>query len=173
VLDALELLATRHAFTADDVDKVIVRLGTRSASVVSNREMPNVCLQHVVAVMLLDGTVSFHAAHDVARMHDPSVLRARAKVEVVPDDELERRAPRREAIVTLVLNDGAELSQHVQAVRGTADNPMPREEVVAKGRDLMTPVLGARKCAGLIERVLGLESIGDVRDLRPFLQPTG
>jgi 2-methylcitrate dehydratase PrpD len=127
----------------------------------------------LVAVMLLDGTVSFHAAHDVARMQDPSLLRVRAKVELVPDDELERRAPRREANVTLVLTDGAELNQHVQAVRGTADNPMPREEVVVKCRDLMAPVLGAAKCAGLIDRVLGLESTGDVRDLRPFLQPTG
>jgi hypothetical protein len=72
-----------------------------------------------------------------------------------------------------VLKDGAELSQHVQAVRGTADNPMPRAEVVAKCRDLMTPVVGAAKCEGLIDRVLGLESMANVRDLRPFLQPTG
>jgi 2-methylcitrate dehydratase PrpD len=172
-LDALELLATKRRFTANEVDKVVVRLGTRSASVVSNREMPDVCLQHLVAVMLLDGTVSFHAAHDVARMQDPSLLQVRAKVKLVPDDELERRAPRREANVTLVLTDGAELNQHVQAVRGTADNPMRREEVVAKCRDLMAPVLGGAKCAGLVDRVLGLESMGNVRDLRPFLQPTG
>jgi 2-methylcitrate dehydratase PrpD len=172
-LDALELLATKRRFTANEVDKVVVRLGTRSASVVSNREMPDVCLQHLIAVMLLDGTVSFHAAHDVARMQDPFLLRVRAKVELVPDDELERRAPRREANVTLVLTDGAELKQHVQAVRGTADNPMLREEVVAKCRDLVAPVLGAAKCTGLIESVLGLESMGNVRELRPFLQPTG
>jgi 2-methylcitrate dehydratase PrpD len=172
-LDALELLATRRRFTADEVDRVVVRLGTRSASVVSNRDIPDICLQHMVAVMLLDGTVSFDAAHDVARMRDPDLLRVRAKVELVPDDELDRRAPRREANVTLVLNDGSELSQHVEAVRGTADNPMPREEVAAKCRDLMTPVLGTGKCAALIERVLGLERMGNVRDLRPFLQPAG
>jgi 2-methylcitrate dehydratase PrpD len=127
----------------------------------------------MVAVMLLDGTVSFDAAHDVARMQDPDLLRVRAKVELVPDDELDRRAPRREANVSLLLRDGTELSQHVQAVRGTADNPMPRDEVVAKCHDLMTPVLGAAKCAGLVEHVLGLERMGDVRDLRPFLRPTG
>ncbi|MFL5058862.1 MAG: MmgE/PrpD family protein [Xanthobacteraceae bacterium] len=173
VLDALELLAARRPFTAEEVEKVIVRLGTRSASVVSNREIPDICLQHMVAVMLLDGTVSFHAAHDVARMQDPFLLRVRAKVELVPDDELERRAPRREANVTLVLDDGTELTQHVEAVRGTADNPMPREEVIAKCRDLITPVLGAAKCAGLIERVLGLEGVGNVQELRPFLQPAG
>jgi len=68
--------------------------------------------------MLIDGTVSFHAAHDVARMQDASVLRQRGKVELAGDRELERRAPRREAIVTVALSDGSELSEHVQAVRG-------------------------------------------------------
>jgi 2-methylcitrate dehydratase PrpD len=103
-------------------------------------------------------------------MRDPAVLRERAKVELVGDAELERRAPRREAIVNVVLADGTELNEHVAAVRGTSDNPMPRDEVVAKCRDLMTPVLGAAACGELIERVLGLERITDMRDLRSLLQ---
>src|SRR5215216_2438165 len=169
-LDALELLLQRRRFDAGAVNKVIVRLGTREASVVNNRDIPDICLQHMVAVMLLDGNVSFHAAHDVARMQDPSLLRVRAKVELVPDDELERRAPRREANVTVMLADGSELREHVQAVRGTADNPMPRDEVIAKCRDLMTPVLGTTKCTALIERVLAIESAPDMQELRPLLQ---
>jgi 2-methylcitrate dehydratase PrpD len=169
-LDALELMLQRHPFTAGEVRKVVVRLGTRSASVVNNRDIPDICLQHMVAVMLIDGTVSFDASHDVARMRDPAVLRERAKVELVGDAELERRAPRREAIVDVVLADGSELREHVAAVRGTSDNPMPRDEVVAKCRDLMTPVLGAAACGELIERVLGLERITDMRDLRSLLQ---
>ena len=47
--------------------------------------MPDICLQHMVAVMLLDKTASFKAAHDKARMKDPAVLRQRAKVQLVPD----------------------------------------------------------------------------------------
>jgi 2-methylcitrate dehydratase PrpD len=169
-LDALELMLQRHPFTAGEVCKVVVRLGTRSASVVNNRDIPDICLQHMVAVMLIDGTVSFDASHDMARMRDPAVLRERAKVELVGDAELERRAPRREAIVDVVLADGSELREHVAAVRGTSDNPMPRDEVVAKCRDLMTPVLGAAACGELIDRVLGLERITDMRDLRSLLQ---
>src|SRR5262245_14070270 len=167
-LDALELMLKRRPFKADDVRKVVVRLGTRESSVVNNRDIPDICLQHLVAVMLIDGTVSFHAAHDVPRMHDAATLRQRAKVELVPDEELDRKV--REAIVIVTLADGTELNEHVRAVRGTADNPMPRAEVVAKCRDLMAPVLGTEKCAALIERVLTLESLGNVRDLRPLLQ---
>jgi 2-methylcitrate dehydratase PrpD len=112
--------------------------------------------------------VSFNASHDVPRMRDPAALRERAKVELVPDGELEKRV--REAIVEVTLADGTVLSEHVRAVRGTADNPMPRDEVVAKCRDLLTPVLGPAKSVELIERVLGLERLGDIRDLRPLLQ---
>ena len=47
--------------------------------------------------------------------------------------------PRREGIVDVVLNNGMRLSEHVTAVRGTFDNPMPRDEVIAKARDLIAP----------------------------------
>jgi hypothetical protein len=47
---------------------------------------------------------------------------------------------------------------------------MTRDEVVAKARELMTPVLGAEKCSKLIERVLGLDTVKDIRELRPSLQ---
>jgi 2-methylcitrate dehydratase PrpD len=167
-LDALELMMKRRPFAADQVQKVVVRLGTREASVVNDRDIPDICLQHMVAVMLLDKTVSFHAAHDVPRLKDAEALRQRAKVELRPDEELDRRV--REAKVTVVLADGTELSEHVKAVRGTADNPMPREEVVAKCRDLIAPVMGAETCAQLIGRVLALESVGNIQALRPLLQ---
>jgi hypothetical protein len=62
------------------------------------------------------------------------------------------------------------LTEHVAAVRGTAENPMSREEVIAKSRDLMSPVLGEAKCTSLIEKVLNLESLKNVRELRPLLQ---
>ncbi|HWO35075.1 MAG TPA: hypothetical protein VNO32_40300, partial [Candidatus Acidoferrum sp.] len=135
-----------------------------------NRDMPDICLQHLVAVMLLDKTVSFRAAHDKARMQDPAVLVERAKVQLVPDESLEKLIPVRVAVVEVTLNDGTQLSERVDAVRGTPDNPMPREEVVAKARDLMAPVLGAAACSKLIERMLELDKVKDIRQLRPLLQ---
>jgi hypothetical protein len=41
---------------------------------------------------------------------------------------------------------------------------------VAKARELMTPVLGSAKTGKLIDRVLGLENVKDIRELRPLLQ---
>ncbi len=107
-LDALENLRKRRAFDAADVQKVTVRVATSEANTVNNREMPDICLQHMVAVMLLDKTASFDAAHDKPRMQDAAVLRERAKVQLIPDEELEREYPRRETIVEVTLEQRGE-----------------------------------------------------------------
>jgi 2-methylcitrate dehydratase PrpD len=169
-LDALENLQKRQPFHADQVKQVVVRVATSAAYTVNNRDMPDICLQHLVAVMLLDKTVFFRAAHDKARMQDSSVLHERAKVQLVPDADLEKLIPVRVAVVEVTLSDGTLLSERVEHVRGTPENPMTRDEVVAKARELMTPVLGADKCSRLIERVLGLDAVKDIRELRPLLQ---
>jgi 2-methylcitrate dehydratase PrpD len=169
-LDALENLRKRHPFQADQVKQVVVRAATSAAYTVNNRDMPDICLQHLVAVMVIDKTVSFRAAHDKARMQDPATLRERAKVQLVPDEELEKLIPVRVAIVEVTLADGTRLTEHVEHVRGTPENPMTRDEVVAKARELMTPVLGAATCSNLIERVLALDTAKHVRELRPLLQ---
>jgi 2-methylcitrate dehydratase PrpD len=169
-LDAMEILWNRRPFEADEVRKVVIRLATSQGRIVNSREMPDVCLQHLIAVRLIDKTVSFQTTHDKARMQDPAVLRQRAKVQLILDEEFERRIPRYESVVTITLADGTELSHHVEAVRGTAQNPMTRDEVAAKSRDLVTPVLGPATCTKLIDAVLALEKAKDIRELRPFLQ---
>ena len=47
---------------------------------------------------------------------------------------------------------------------------MSRDEIVAKARDLVTPVFGAEKCNKLIEKIFNLDEVRDVRELRPLLQ---
>ena len=169
-LDCIYNILKKHPVNPDDVKTVVVRLANTEARVVDNREMPDICLQHMVSVMILDKTASFAAAHDKARMKDPAVLRMRAKVQLVPSAELEKMEPARQAIVEITLNDGTVLSERVNDVRGTVDNPMTREEVVQKARDLVEPVLGKANCATLVDKILNLEKVSNVRELRSVLQ---
>jgi 2-methylcitrate dehydratase PrpD len=169
-LDALDNLLRRRPFEADQVQRIVVRLATSAGAVVNNREIPDICLQHMVAVMIVDKTASFAAAHDKARMQEPMILKQRAKVELVLDEELERKMPQRQAIVEVTLGDGTRLVERVETVRGTAANPMDRSEVVIKCRDLTAPVLGKAAAERLIETVLALETARDIRLLRPLLQ---
>src|SRR5437667_3418569 len=96
-LDALETLLKQQAFEPDQVREMIVRMDPRT-SVVNNREMPDVCIQHILAVMLLDKTLTFRSAHDKPRMHDAAVVRQRAKVRLDPAAG--------QAFLTVVLADG-------------------------------------------------------------------
>lgn len=169
-LDAIEAIRAKHPFEADQVKKVTVRLAPSVANVVDNRDIPDICLQHMVAVMLIDKTVSFQAAHDKTRMQDSGVLKQRAKVDLVRDEELAKLLPARETVVDIELNDGTKLSERVSAVRGTPRNPMSRNEITDKARDLIAPVLGRDMAARLIETVFDLEKQTDIRGLRKLLQ---
>jgi 2-methylcitrate dehydratase PrpD len=169
-LDAVEIIRGRHPFAAEQVDRVIVRMAPTVATVVDNRDIPDICLQHMVAVMLLDKTASFKATHDKPRMKDAAVLRQRSKVQLVSDEALARLLPVRVAVVEITLTDGTRLTERVEAVRGTPRNPMSTAEVIEKCKDLVTPVIGPQATARLIETVLAIEALPDIRRLRPLLQ---
>jgi 2-methylcitrate dehydratase PrpD len=169
-LDCLYIILKKHPVNPADVKSIVVRLANTEARVVDNREMPDICLQHMVAVMIIDKTASFHAAHDKPRMKDPAVLAVRAKVQLVPSEELEKLEPSRQAIVEITLNDGTVLSERVTDVRGTVENPMTREEVIQKCRDLVEPVLGKESCNNLVDKIMGIEKVKDIRELRSVLQ---
>jgi 2-methylcitrate dehydratase PrpD len=115
-LDALEILLNLHHCAPEQVKEVVVRVATHEATIVDNREIPDICLQHLMAVMLIDKTVSFKSAHETARMEDAAVFRQRAKVQLVQDEELERLMPRRETIVEVLLSDGTRLRERVGTV---------------------------------------------------------
>ncbi len=169
-LDALEIIRKQRPFDADQVQQIVVRLATDEAAIVNNREIPDICVQHMLAVALLDKTVTFASAHDSARLKDPATLRERAKINLLPDEELERLMPLRVAVLEVTLTDGTHLNGRVDNVRGTPENPMTRDEIIAKARDLITPVLGAPKCANLIGKVFDLERVTNIRELRSLLQ---
>jgi 2-methylcitrate dehydratase PrpD len=170
-LDAIDNLRKKHPFEADQVKKVDVRMGGSDAKTVNDREMPDISLQHMVAVMLLDKTASFAAAHDRPRMKDPAVLKQKAKVSLIGDKELEDLKPLRISVVEITLNDGTVLKERVDDVRGTAENPMTRDEVITKARDLMNPVIGTANTQKLIAGVMEIEKVKSIRELAAYLQP--
>ena len=169
-LDSLSYLIKTHKIKADDVEKIVVRVSHQGAKTTDNRSMPDINMQYMMAVMLIDGTATLEAAHDEKRMHDPKVLAVRRRVELYGDDELQRALPVRQAIIELTLRDGSTLRHHTLDVRGTANNPMTRDEVDEKCFLLCGPVLGKQRAHALVDAVWRLEQIKDVRALRPLLQ---
>jgi 2-methylcitrate dehydratase PrpD len=168
-LDSLLELIKENAIGARDVDSVQIRVAHQGANTTDNRNMPDICMQHMCAVMLLDGTVTFKSSHDERRMRHPKVLELRRRITLKGDDELTRAMPSRQGIVEVRLRDGRTLRHHTKAVRGTAENPMTRAEVDVKSYDLLAPVLGKARARRLCNTVWELGKLRDVRKLRPLL----
>ena len=169
-LDALLDLIRTHSIKAEEVKKLVVRVAHQGANTVNNRDMPDICMQHMCAVMLIDGIVTFESAHDEKRMKDRKVLDVRSRIELYGDDALTRAMPSRQAIIELALTDGRELRHHVKAVRGTSDNPMTRAEVDEKCFHLLAPILGRKRARLLCDTVWTLEEVSSLRSLRPLLR---
>ncbi|HSA81860.1 MAG TPA: MmgE/PrpD family protein [Geminicoccaceae bacterium] len=169
-LDALETLMRAHGLGAQDVAGLTVRLPDDRIHLVDDRGIPNLCAQHLLAVLLLDGELGFNAAHGKARMRDPAVLALRRHIRLIPDAALTRALPPRQAIVELDTRDDRRLAHHTRAVRGTPDDPMERHEVEAKAEDLLAPVLGPERARALVAQVRQIERQTSVRALRPLLQ---
>jgi 2-methylcitrate dehydratase PrpD len=169
-LDALLDLIRANNIRADDVKKLVVRVAHQGAHTVNNRDMPDICMQHMCAVMLIDGIVTFESAHDEKRMRDRKVLDVRSRIELYGDDALTAAMPSRQGIVELTLKNGRELRHHVKAVRGTSDNPMTRAEVDEKCFHLLAPILGKKRARLLCDTVWTIEDVSSMRALRPLLR---
>ena len=168
-LDALAALIATHGLKAEEVKSLIVHMPDDRLHIVDNRDIPDISLQHLLAVTLIDGDLTFASSHETARMADPAVLTLRAKIRAVPSAELTVARPARQAIVVVETTDGRVLEKRTFAVLGTPDNPMSEAEVEAKAADLMTPVIGAARSRELIETLRDPAAIADMATLRPLL----
>jgi 2-methylcitrate dehydratase PrpD len=169
-LDGVLDLIREHGIAPDDVERLVVRVSQQGAITVDDRDMPDICLQHLCAIMLIDGIVTFESAHDEARMRDPQVLALRSRIELHGDEEMSRAMPSRQAIIELTSRQGHAFQHRVTAVLGTADNPMTRQQVDEKCFHLFAPVLGDTRARRLCDAVWSLEDVSNALDLRPLLQ---
>ncbi|HYC43961.1 MAG TPA: MmgE/PrpD family protein [Burkholderiales bacterium] len=168
-LQVLHELIQQHGFAASDVTKIIARMPKKQLQVVDNRDMPDICVQHLLALMLVDGTVTFRSAHDYARMKDARVLAARKRIEAVGDAKLEDSDRTWRCAMEVTLRDGRTLTHRTMAARGWFKNPQTRDDMNEKALDLMGPVLGERRTRKLLRELWRFDEVQNVRDLRKLL----
>jgi 2-methylcitrate dehydratase PrpD len=168
-IDAFLALRREHRLTADTVQHVRVRLPEDGARIVDNSAMPDVNCQYIIAVALIDGTVSFDASHSQERMNDPQVRAVKSRVELVADRSLMVPDAPRSALVEVTLADGRTVNHFTRHPPGFKENPLTTEAVNEKARSLMMPVIGAQRTNALIERINALENVADMRELRSLM----
>jgi 2-methylcitrate dehydratase PrpD len=168
-LDAFLTLLRTHGLNGSNVESIVVRLPEDGARIVNDRSMPDINCQHIIALALVDGGVSFEDSHSYERMTDPKVQAAKARVQLIAEPALMDPTARRSGRVEVKLTDGRTVSHFTPHAPGTKENPLDTDRVNQKARLLMAPVLGDERTEELIRRVNTLEELNDVRSLRPFL----
>jgi 2-methylcitrate dehydratase PrpD len=168
-IEGLIDLMAQHQLRADQVERITARLPESGAKTVNDREMPDVNLQYVFAVTLLDGRLTFEAAHSFERMKDPTVLELKKKITLIGDPELTRARPEGQSIVEVTTRDGRQLEKRVTTFKGRSENPLTTGEVEEKARELLEPVLGQPRTRQLMDTIDKLETLPSMRDLRPLL----
>lgn len=165
-MHVLHELIREYRFKADDVEKLVARVPAAELKVVDNRDMPDISLQHLLAVMVVDGAMTFAAAHDYRRVNDPKVRKMRERIQEVADPSIPAPVRGWRCIMEVTLKDGRELRHQTMAAKGSPDNPLNRDEVAEKALDLMGPVIGKARGKALIAALYDIGRTKDVRALR-------
>jgi 2-methylcitrate dehydratase PrpD len=172
-LDAFLRLRREHGLTADNVERIVARLPEDGARIVNERFMPDINCQHLIALSLVKGAVSFEDSHSFEMMTDPKVRAAKERVQLVADPKLMDPAAPRSGLVEVTLRDGRTVSHFTRHAPGTKENPMDTAAVNAKAQQLLEPMLGAGRAREVIERVNALEAVKNVRELGALLARGG
>ncbi|MGE5526215.1 MAG: MmgE/PrpD family protein [Rhodospirillaceae bacterium] len=168
-LQALTDLMAEHHLRPEHIESITARLPESGAHTVNDREMPDINLQYVFAVTLIDGRLTFEAAHDVARMTQPEVLSLKKKITLIGDPDLTRARPEGQSIVAVVTRDARKIEKRATTFKGRNENPLTTAEVQEKAEELLEPVLGNARAGQLIAAIDRLETLRSVRELRPLL----
>ena len=165
-LHVLRDLIQDHNINADEVEELIARIPDKELEIVNNRDMPDISVQHLLAVMLCDRNVTFASAHDFKRMRDPRVLKLRERIKAVGDPDLTDAQRRWRCVMEIRLKDGRTLNHQTMAAKGSFENPLSRDEEQEKALDLIAPILGGKRSRDLLDALWGVDKIKDMRSLR-------
>lgn len=169
-MHVLRDMIVQHGIKSDSVEKLVVRIPDAELEIVNNRGMPDISLQHLLAVMLIDGNITFKSAHDFARMKDRAVLAVRKRIEAVGDPSLTDAQRRWRAVIDITLKDGRKLTHQTMAAKGSFENPLTPAEENEKALDLIVPILGKQRSHELLDALWNFEKIKDMRALRRLYQ---
>ena len=156
-----------------DVAEIKVEVIARAADILGDphkyrpdsKETADHSLPYCMAVGLIDGMVT-PLQFKEERVMDASLHAVMDKVKVVANQEFEQLFPKfQPSQVTITTAGGKSFTKRVDVPKGDPRDPMTAEEIGVKFHALGDGVIGKGACDKLAAAVLGMESIGNVREL--------
>jgi 2-methylcitrate dehydratase PrpD len=168
-ISALLRLRARHAIDPRRVARILVPVASYIVGIVcepiAEKRRPRsdshgrVSMQYTLAETLVLGRMG-KTAYRAESLIDPLILRLADRVEYRVDESYP--GPERfKGEVTIVMEDGTEFHEVEENNRGSAANPMPLEEIVAKFDENAAAILGPAERRALIDAILSLDGAKD------------
>jgi 2-methylcitrate dehydratase PrpD len=172
-LDVLFELMGEHDFTADDIEGMTVHLSETAAPRVDNNELTTHNLQHCVAAAAYDGEVT-RVQTSAERRADPVVKDLAARIELLPDSDLEKLYPEHwPARVAMRLRDGRVFEVERDDPRGTPTYPVTDRDIRDKFLQMATQVVPEPRAKTILEVVDDIENSTSIRELTALLRVDG
>ncbi|WP_108646722.1 MmgE/PrpD family protein [Polynucleobacter rarus] len=168
-MHVLNDLLKEHQFKAADIEKIIAKMPDKELEIVNNRPMPDISVQHLLSVMVIDNKLTFKSAHDFARMKDPQILKMRSKVHAVGDESLTDVQRRWRCVMEVHLKNGTVLHGQTMAAKGSFENPLNINEEKEKAMDLIGPILGKPRSIELLDYLWNIDQVKNMASIQKFI----
>ncbi|MFC1970436.1 MmgE/PrpD family protein [Chloroflexota bacterium] len=176
-IDAVSKIVKEHNIKPEQIEEITLGLLEHhvaiAAAIIEPQETTGAQFSGAfgIALRLIKGGNQF-SDYTEDNLRDPEILNIARKVKIIVDKELEslpRVKGERPAKVTLKLKDGTIYKERVNAAKGTILNPMTKEELHSKFRDLASRVLPDKQVENIIQTVGELEKLDNVFKLGVLL----
>ncbi len=167
----------KNDLAAEDLEQIHIQTTTRGADILSDpskydpttKETADHSLPYCIAAAAADGGV-WPTSFEEDRLFDPRIRALLPKIEVVANAEIDSLFPKvKRAVATLTTAGGQAFSETVDHAKGSPQNPMSDDEVIAKFRANAAGVMSAARQDAIIETTWGLESVGDMGEYMQLL----
>jgi len=159
-----------HNLAAEDISEILVETTTRGADILSDpskfapktKETADHSLPYVIAVAVADGNVLPDSFSD-EKLRDPRIRDLLGKIKVVADPEIDALFPRvKRARVQITTLPGSIHAAQVDHAKGSPQNPMSDEEIIAKFRANAGGVVSSHRMDEIIQATWAFDEIEDI-----------
>jgi 2-methylcitrate dehydratase PrpD len=170
-IEACQKLKAANDFSVSDVDSVTVGVADNAIRHTGTIREPKDILSaqfslgFTTALVLAKGSAGFHD-YTEENLRDPKVLGLAHRIHMVVDPQAESEYPYRwSARVTIRLKDGREMTEYVNSFKGFADDPMTRDDLEEKFRDLTGPFIDSSHQDRMLSTIGKLDQMPDIAPL--------
>ncbi len=176
-MSAVLNIMQNNDLVAEDLAKIHIQTTARGADILSDpskydpqtKETADHSLPYCLAAAAADGGVYPNSFSD-EKLFDPRIRTLLGKIEIVANEEIDKMFPAtKRAIATIETNDGRQFVETVDHAKGSPENPLSDDELIAKFRANAEGVMDKERQDAIIAATWDFEQCPDVNQYMKLL----